>query len=275
MIGIYGIRNKLNGKIYIGQTTDVDLRYKEHFSHLKNNCHQNSHLQNAWNKYGQDCFEFLIVEECSEDNLTEREQYWIDYYGGVSSKNTYNIREAGSKGRHSEETKIKLRNAHLGKSVSLETRQKISKAQKGINRIVTDEQKKRHKEAVIIGCNTDYEIERRRNSAKKQWTNTDYRNKMTNLWKGKHHTNETKMKQRKIAQDRCATPEFKKILAKANAKAVCQFDLNNNLLCIYPSVLEASRVTGISSGIIYYSCSNPNSKCKEYRWGYKKDVKNL
>lgn len=276
MIGIYGIRNKITNKIYVGQTVDIDMRHKEHYQYLRSGTHANQHLQNAWNKYGEKSFEFIVLEECILCNLTSREQWWIDYYGGIDSKNTYNIREAGSKGHLADETKQKLSKAHKGKKLSKETCQKISNAQKGICRIVTDEQKQKHRQAVIKGCNTESEINRRRLSAKKQWQDPKFRSKMTNLWKGKHHTDATKEKQRSIAKDRCATEEFKKVLANANAKVVCQFDKNDNLLAVYLSVLEASRVTGITSGSIYYSCSHPNSKSKtEYIWRYKKDVKNI
>lgn len=58
IVGIYVIRNKMNGKCYIGQSSDIESRWKHHVNDLKSNCHHNQKLQNAWNKYGKDNFIF-------------------------------------------------------------------------------------------------------------------------------------------------------------------------------------------------------------------------
>lgn len=111
MVGIYSIVCLQNSKIYIGQSKHIELRWLEHKEELRKGTHQNKHLQNSWNKYGENCFVFSIIEECSENVLTEREQYWIDYYGGINSKHTYNFRQAGSRGQMSEETLRKMSEA--------------------------------------------------------------------------------------------------------------------------------------------------------------------
>lgn len=115
MQGIYKIENKVNGKVYIGQSTDIEARWQHHIIYLTEHIHGNPHLQNAWNKYGSDKFSFSVIEECEYDMLTEREQYWIDYYGGIESPKTYNLRDANIGGHLSEQTKEKLRQASLGK----------------------------------------------------------------------------------------------------------------------------------------------------------------
>lgn len=115
MQGIYKIENLINHKIYIGQATDIEARWYHHIKALNDNAHHNPHLQGAWNKYGQNSFAFSIVEECDYDSLTEREQFWIDYYGGMESVNTYNLRDADIGGHLSEETRMKLHLAGLGK----------------------------------------------------------------------------------------------------------------------------------------------------------------
>ena len=65
-MGIYMIINKINNKIYIGQARNIKERWKNHINDLKNNKHYNKHLQGAWNKYGKDSFEFIILCECEE-----------------------------------------------------------------------------------------------------------------------------------------------------------------------------------------------------------------
>lgn len=111
MVGIYSIVCLKNSKIYIGQSKDIKLRWLSHKEELQKGTHQNRHLQRAWNKYGENSFIFSIIEECNEESLTEREQYWIDYYGGINSTNTYNFRQAGSNGKMSEETLKKMSEA--------------------------------------------------------------------------------------------------------------------------------------------------------------------
>ena len=52
-IGIYQIQNKINGKIYIGQSIDIEKRLKQHLRYLRKSQHYNSHFQNAFDKYGE------------------------------------------------------------------------------------------------------------------------------------------------------------------------------------------------------------------------------
>lgn len=99
MVGIYKIENKVNGKIYVGQSIDIDTRWYNHRNELNGNRHCNEHLQNAWNKYGENSFEFIIIEECTLDNIDEREIYWIDYYNSMDPGYGYNM-TAGGQGRH-------------------------------------------------------------------------------------------------------------------------------------------------------------------------------
>ena len=115
MIGIYKIQNKVSSKVYIGQSIDIESRWYSHIKELRENKHRNEHLQNSWNKYGEENFIFEIVEECKEENLTKREQYWIDYYGGKESETTYNQRDAGNNGSLSNETRKKLSEINKGK----------------------------------------------------------------------------------------------------------------------------------------------------------------
>lgn len=78
--GVYKIQNNVNEKIYIGSSFNVSKRFMDHLSRLKNNIHRNKHLQSSVNKYGINNFTFSIVEECKEDFLIEREQFYIDSY---------------------------------------------------------------------------------------------------------------------------------------------------------------------------------------------------
>lgn len=60
--GIYQIRNKVNGKVYIGSSVRVEQRISTHKRHLLLNKHSNQKLQLAYNKYGIDNFEYSVLE---------------------------------------------------------------------------------------------------------------------------------------------------------------------------------------------------------------------
>lgn len=91
--GIYQIKNKLNGKVYIGQAEDIRLRWIEHRHDLKKGKHVNRHLQAAYIKYGIDAFEWSVLERCSVKELDKREVYWIEQTGAF--KNGYNMTSGG------------------------------------------------------------------------------------------------------------------------------------------------------------------------------------
>lgn len=75
--GIYRIV-LTDGRCYVGQSGNMHRRWNEHRSRLRRGTHWLPHFQNCWNKYGEDAFRFEVIEQCDRDDLTEREQYWLD-----------------------------------------------------------------------------------------------------------------------------------------------------------------------------------------------------
>ena len=138
-IGIYGIRNLINGHIYVGKTgMNFGDRWDSHRSLLNNGKHDNPHLQSAWNKYKQDNFEFVVLEDCKVDELSDREQHYIKLYKDLGI--AYNIHDGGDEGynlgKHlSDETKQKIgaknRINGLGRKASDTTKEKMSKSHIG------------------------------------------------------------------------------------------------------------------------------------------------
>lgn len=136
--GIYGIVNKINGCIYVGQTREnFQRRYWHHRWKLQNNCHDNQHLQNSWNKYGENNFEFIVLEIVYNISLIDDlEIYYIDKYRQIGK--CYNILPGGQ-GRSgiplSDRAKKiigeKNRQNMLGKRHSEETKMKMSLIKKG------------------------------------------------------------------------------------------------------------------------------------------------
>ena len=81
---IYKIRNVVNEHYYIGSTVDSRKRFWSHRKDLRLGQHVCVHLQRAWNKYGEDCFKFEIVEQLdSREALLPAEQKWLDEHFGA------------------------------------------------------------------------------------------------------------------------------------------------------------------------------------------------
>lgn len=78
--GVYQIVNELNGKRYIGSSKNIHERIQHHRSELRRNCHHSPHLQNAYNKYGENKFYFSILETCENvrDTILFLEQKYLD-----------------------------------------------------------------------------------------------------------------------------------------------------------------------------------------------------
>jgi group I intron endonuclease len=121
---VYKIENKINGKIYIGQT--INLLKNRIIEHIKEN---KNPIQKALNKYGSESFNITIIDHGnSREDLKEKEIHWISFYNS-KVPNGYNITNGGEgfSGSHTKESKEKNRQAHLGKKVSEETLQKMRK----------------------------------------------------------------------------------------------------------------------------------------------------
>jgi len=92
VIGVYKISCSANRKFYIGGSSSIYRRWWEHKSKLRLNSHPNPYLQNSWNKYGENLFEFSIVETLNSlINLDTKEQFWIDKTNCLDRKIGFNI----------------------------------------------------------------------------------------------------------------------------------------------------------------------------------------
>ena len=135
MIGIYKILNKNNHKVYIGSSKNLDKRLYLHKHTLKKGTHYNTHLQNAYIKYGVNDFSFEIIEIVNDlDKLIEREQFWIDFYNASNPDTGYNIR--------------KIADSNLGVKRSEEFKLNLSKIHKGVKRPYIGESNKINKQAL-------------------------------------------------------------------------------------------------------------------------------
>jgi len=148
--GIYCIRNKMNGNIYIGGSINMQRRWYEHRSQLRRNKHPNPHLQNSWNKRGEDAYEFIPLMICPNEWITKIEQLMLDelvphYNVGnnakaprrgirLTKKQRQILSEAHmgiSNGPHGEDHKRKIGDSNRGKVRSREFCRFLSESQVG------------------------------------------------------------------------------------------------------------------------------------------------
>lgn len=147
---LYMLKNKINGKIYVGQTIrPIKRRLEEHRSGESSKCRA---LYSAIKKYGWKNFE-KDWYECPDEDLNFDEELLIREMGTISP-NGYNLREGGgSRGKHSDESKQKMRVAALGKTRSEETKQRCKEAKAGKNHPMygkTRSKKSKQKQSVSV-----------------------------------------------------------------------------------------------------------------------------
>lgn len=212
--GIYVIANTINGKVYIGKTArNIKERWTEHKSKLRNGNHNNHHLQNSWNKYGEKAFKFLVLEYCPVEQLDDREIHHIAVYkerdmcynltdGGdgvtgivLSEESRLKISETKRGKRLTEEQRRRISEGQMGRVISQETRNKISAANTG--KVFTEEHRRKIGESQKDRVFTE---EHRRNISnalqgkKKPPRSDEHRRKMSEANKGKTIPEETRRK---------------------------------------------------------------------------------
>lgn len=119
MTGIYKIVNIVTKDVYIGKSIDIEHRFKDHMSELRNNQKQyNEFFQRSFNKYGESNFKLEILEECEEHELNDKEIYWIAEYRKNYPFRLYNVSDGGDGGRMPDDiiakNKIKISNRNKG-----------------------------------------------------------------------------------------------------------------------------------------------------------------
>ena len=127
---IYILKNKINDKCYVGQTTQTFYeRMTKHIYALNNGSTQLIHK--AIRKYGIDNFEIkTIVCEDNTEALNKLECETIKKSDSMVP-NGYNLKNSGHHGKYSEESKLRMSKSHEGKKLSEEHKRKIGEAGKG------------------------------------------------------------------------------------------------------------------------------------------------
>jgi len=240
---IYKIKNIISNKTYIGQTVkkDVRRRWSEHLCLLRSDNHYNSHLQNSFNKHGEEFFIFGVVKQHDTiEELNESETFFIEKFESLTP-NGYNLTTGGQNTILSQEIIEKLsgENNHnyglKGKDHYLY----------GIER--TDEVKEKVRQKVLLAYKEDR-------------LNVTGAN---NPFYGKKHTEKTK---KKISNSRTG----KRVSGNhPNAKKVIQYDLNGEEIKEWDCIIDAGKEIGINRRNISAVCNGKRKTCGGYKWKYK------
>ena len=136
--GIYNIVNLIDGTIYIGSSKDCNMRWSYHRVELRSGRHCNGKLQNAWNKYGEEAFEFRVIEHCAEADLLKREQFHLDHAESSSGVVLFNLSVIARGSAMSAEARLRRSKQMKGNKFGLgykhseSAKQKMSEQRKGI-----------------------------------------------------------------------------------------------------------------------------------------------
>ena len=231
-MGIIYLRiNKINGKKYVGQVTTKRFKARQNKWNNLNLPYAGNVINNARKKYGIESFGFEILKECEDEELNQWEMYYIKELN-TKVPYGYNMTDGGG--------------GMSGFTVSEETKQKISKGNKG-------------KTAWIKGKHHSEETKQKIAEKMKGKKHSEEHKGKTAWIKGKHHSEETKQK---ISD----TNKNGKL-----SKPVLQIDKNTNeVIAEYPSLSEVQRQLGIKS-ITHISdcCKGKLKSAYGFKWQYK------
>lgn len=243
---IYKLTNIETGKSYIGETKDYKRRKWEHFNFIKKGKVQENGLYEG----DVDSWFFEVLEECDSSKKYERESYWIHQCNSIEKG--YNIGDASSK-PHSEESKRKISEAHMGKHLSNETKKKLSDYRKG----------KKH---------TEEECEKISKSTKEAFQRPEVKEA---LKKGKERFRvdtkryeESKKRQGdSLKQYYVDNPEARNKLG--HRKKVYMYDKEGNLIKVFSSITKTLDFLGIKGHSALDKAIKNSTIYKDYYW--KKD----
>lgn len=230
IMGVYKIHSKKNGKIYIGSSIDIQIRRRNHFNSLRGGRHTNKKLQNHFNKYGEDDLLFEVITTTNDlKEMLEIEQKLINEFDAFKTGFNMSPNAGNSLGRkHSVETKQKLSQMQIGKTLSEEHKRNIGISGKG--RVVAEETRQKISNGLRHKPKSESARKNMSNSAKNR----------------KPITEETRQKLSIISKERTRTSEWVRKIAESNETKIGQYDTEHNLLQEWNSIKIAAQSTGIA-----------------------------
>lgn len=215
--GIYKIENLINGKIYIGQSIEIEKRWKKHLA-----AQDDFLIHKAIRKYGKNNFNFTILEECDIKDLDEKECYWIKFYDTIIP-NGYNMVTGGSNGAGLAKGLKVIQYSLEGEFIA-----EYESAQQASNITGIDHW------SICACCRREY-----KHSGGFQW---------------------------RYFFDK---EEIKPLSIRTNFTVLQLDKFSDEIIAEFPSIAEATRVTGIASPTICNVCKGKGKTAGGFKWKYK------
>lgn len=102
-MGVFQIKNKTNGKLFIGSSLNLPGSFNRHAFQLKSNAHSSPALQADWNQFGADAFEFSVLETIKTDEFLQED--WRDAVDILEEKWLSQLQPYGERGYNKEKKK--------------------------------------------------------------------------------------------------------------------------------------------------------------------------
>lgn len=232
---IYGIKNLINEKIYVGKSINVKLRKKAHENSFIRKQAVNIHLQRAVDKYGIENFAFIILEEVTLDNINEKEQYWIKYFKSYDENFGYNKTMGGEGGNLTLETKLKISKTSPNRKTiyQFSSEGELIKTWYGVKDI--------ERELQFLSSTI----------SKACSVNTNNNSAYGFYWSYNENLN-----------------NFSGIGQENNKLQIQQFSLNEELIKTWSSISIAAKETNSSKASIIRCCKNKQKTCNNFIWKY-------
>lgn len=264
MIGIYKITNLKNGKVYIGQSVDIERRFMEYRNRLYR-C--NSVVFNAFRKYGFDNFSFEILDLCEKNDLDRLEKYYIEKYDSYG--NGYNMTKGG-KGysgklstKHKEnisKSKLGEKNPNFGKKPSYETLKKRSDSFKKTYQEMDKEKRKEWRNKIGL---------KHKNKIVSQEQKEKISKKLKDYFSQNIVSEETRKKISKAVKGITRSEKTKDLIRERVSKEVFCFNRDKKFISKYKSAKEAAEVLGINKTNISSCCHGKRKVAGGFMWSFK------
>lgn len=232
---IYGIRNLINNKIYVGKSTNIKIRKKAHETSFIRGQAVNIHLQRAVNKYNIENFEFVILEEVTLNTIDEKEKYWINHFKSHDEKFGYNKTMGGDGGNLTLETKLKISTTSPNRKIIYQFSPKGNLIKKW-NGVRDVERTLNFLSSTISKACSD-----------KTNNNSAY----GFYWSYSENLN-----------------NFSGIGQENNKLQIQQFSIDGKLIKIWSSISIAAKETNSSKASIIRCCKNKQKTCNNFIWKY-------
>lgn len=275
---IYKITNKINNKLYIGKTIQtVGRRFTEHKRDSKT---KNTYLYYAMRKYGIDNFYIETIEEVPNQELNNREKYWISFYKSNYSENGYNLTAGGDGNNQTDIYNINKMielwdNGLIVTDIANELSSTATTVQLYLNMYCKTYSKEEQKRRGMVSNMEKHSIKVLQFDLDGNYIAT-YNNlrdasKQLDIYKPRIADCCKKLIPNADAYQfifegdehpgKCTNPIF-------TQKPVCQKDLSGNIIAMYESASNAGKTLKVNSSCIRRCCYKEKKTCKGCTWEF-------